>query len=847
MAGTIKGMTIEIGGNTAPLEKALKDTNKEINSTQRELKEVNKLLKFDPTNTELLKQKQQLLGQQISQTTTKLDALKQAQAKLDAEIKKGGNVNQEEYRKLQREIASAESSLDKLNKEAKECNPQLIKVKEALKGAGEAAASAAKMGFDLTVAGMKAMATAATAAITAVGGLAIKAGQAADDLNTLAATTGLSTKELQEFQYASDLIDVSVDTLAGALKKTTSSMVAAKDGTGKQAEAFKQLGVEIKNADGSLRDNNDVFNDAIKALGNIGNETERDAIAMQLFGKSATELNPLIEGGIDVLKQMSEQANELGLILSQEALDGANAFNDQIDILKANGQKTFQVIGTEVASQLAPAMESLNGYVNQVIKSLTTAMSEGGLEGLVVEVSNQIGQIITKITEKLPKIAELGVKIVKTLVNAIKENASQIGSGAAELITTLIEGFYEILPDLVETAVLLITSFISTIGNKLPELIPVIIDGILRAIDAIVDNIDIIIDAGIKIVLGLIDGIVKALPKLVEKIPEIIMKLANAIIENLPTILEAVVTVITSIVNAIVDNITTILPAIVQTIIAIAMAIIDHLPEIIDAVITVILAVVDALIDNIDKLIEGGIKLTIALAEGLIEAIPKLVERLPEIIMAIFNGLLKLGEKLLELGANLLQFLGEGITNALSGLWEAITGIWEYISDTLSKAFEGIKNIGKNLIEGLWNGIKNAKDWLINKLKELCNSALDAIKDFFGIESPSRVMADQVGKYMAQGIGTGFAKTMPSVISAMQDKLAGVTDAFQTELSFGDIPQIQGNQVISENQYITRNYTNTVETIRQPQAVELILDGTKVARTLIPSLDSERNRLGLKV
>lgn len=117
MAGTIKGMTIEIGGNTAPLEQALKSTNKEINATQKELNEVNKLLKLDPKNTEILAQKQSLLRQQISQTTTKLDALREAQRKLDEEAKKGGDVNQTEYRKLQREIAGAEQKLNSLNKE----------------------------------------------------------------------------------------------------------------------------------------------------------------------------------------------------------------------------------------------------------------------------------------------------------------------------------------------------------------------------------------------------------------------------------------------------------------------------------------------------------------------------------------------------------------------------------------------------------------------------------------------------------------------------------------------------------------------------------------------------------
>lgn len=604
MAGTIKGMTIEIGGNTAPLKKALKDTNKEINTTQKELNQVNKLLKLDPKNTELLKQKQQLLGQQIGQTTTKLDALKQAQKKLDDEIKKGGNVNQEEYRKLQREIASTEGSLKKLKDEAKNCHPQLEKIKEGLKKTGEVAGGVAKLGLDFTIAGVKAMATACTTAITAVGGLAIKAGQLADDLNTLASTTGLSTKQLQEFQYASDLIDVSVDTLAGALKKTTASMVSAQSGTGKSAEAFKQLGVSVTNADGSLRNNNEVFQEAIKALGQVGNETERDALAMALFGKSATELNPLIEGGIDTLAKMSEQANELGLILSQEALDGANAFNDQIDILKANGKQTFQVIGTEIASTLAPAMEQLNQITMGYIKELTTAMNEGGLEGLLKKAGGIIGDIATKIVAELPKIAKIGTQIIQELLNSIKQNASQLGTAGAEVITTLVESFYETLPTLVETAILLVSSFVSTIGEKLPDLIPKVVEGLIATAEAIVNNIDLIIDAGIQLFTGLISGLEQALPRLIAKLPEIIQKVATTLIENLPTIIEAVGTIIVSIANTIGESADTLIPVLIDSILALVDTIIDNLPTIIDAIIKVVIAIAEALVDNIDKIIE---------------------------------------------------------------------------------------------------------------------------------------------------------------------------------------------------------------------------------------------------
>jgi phage-related minor tail protein len=659
MAGTIKGMTIEIGGNTAPLEQALKDTNKEIKTTQKELNEVNKALKFDPTNTELLKQKQQLLGDQIGQTKIKLDALKQAQNQLDAEMKKGGNVNQEEYRKLEREIIATQGSLDKLKKEAKECNPQLIKLQEGLKKAGEVAGAVTQKIANLTVAGIKAMATASVGAVTALGNMAIKAGQLADDLNTLSATTGLSTKQLQEFAYASDLIDVSTDTLVGSLKKLTNNMNSAKDGTGASAEAFKKLGISVTDSEGNLRNNNDVFNETIRALGKVANETERDALAMQIFGKSATDLNPLIKGGIDTLDEMAKKANDLGLVLSQEALDGANAFNDQIDILKANGRQTFQVIGSEIASQLTPAMTSLNGKIEGVIKGLTTALKEGGIEGLVQEATKQLGNLVSSAVKALPKVAELGTNMMKTLVGAIKENAVEIGSAGAELVSTLITGFYEVLPDLIETAIVLATSFVSTIGDKLPELIPVITNGLIGIADAIVNNVDLIIDSAVKLFLGLVQGLEKALPVLVGKIPEIFEKLINALIENLPMIIEAIGTIIVSIADTIGNSADTLIPALVDGIISVVNCIIDNLPMIIDAIIKVVIAIAEALVDNIDKIIDGAVQLIIGLAQGLVDAIPRIVERLPEIIMAIVNGLIALAPKLLEVAWELITSLAE--------------------------------------------------------------------------------------------------------------------------------------------------------------------------------------------
>lgn len=765
MAGTIKGMTIEIGGNTAPLEQALKSTNKEINSTQKELREVNKLLKLDPQNVTLLKQKQEILTEAIGKTTTKLDALKQAQKQLDDTMKNGGEVNAQEYRKLEREIAITEGSLNKLKNEAKQTGDQMNstsknmeKLGEATKKAGEMALTATKALVDFTVTGVKATAAACVSAAAAVTKLAVDAGKLADDLNTLSSITGISTEQLQEFKYAAELIDVDVNTIATSMKKLTSNMSSAKKGSGDVYDTFKELGVEFQNADGTLRNSNDVFNDTIRALGNIENETERDAAAMKLFGKSATELNPLIEGGIDTLDEMSGKAKKLGLVLSQDTLDGANKFNDALDKIKANGQGLFNVIGAEIASQFAPQLETVNTYFEGIIEKLTTALNKGGWEGLIDELSTTISDVITKAIDKLPEMAQFAIDLIKKIVGALKENAGLMGEGAADLYSTLITGFYEILPDVIEMAIKFIAAFVSTMGENLPTIIPTIVTAMTTILETVINNIDIIIDAGLKVIEGLITGLMEALPILMEKAPVIIEQFLSKIMEQLPVIWEALSKLI--------------------------MLIVDFMlkPE------------------NLYNFMTIAVQIIATIAKTLIENAPNLISAGLEIIKSVFGSLI-----------------------------------------------DRVKETGKNLIKGLWEGINAMRSWVMQKIQQLCRDMLDRIKAFFGIESPSKVMANEVGKFMAEGIGVGFDKTMPSVIEAMQEKLGGVTDAFRTELSFGDIPQVQGHTIVSENNYVTKNYTNTVETIRQPQAVELVLDGTKVARAIIPPLNSEYNRLGVKI
>ena len=410
MAGNIKGITIEFNGDTTKLDKALREINNKTKSLDKELKQVDKALKFNPTSVELWRQKQDLLKQKITETKSKLDALKQAQAKMDAD---GVDKNSEEYRKLQREIIVTENQVKTFEGQLKKIgNVNLRATSEQFK----------EMGNKLTSAGqaMRGISTAAAAVTAAIGALTVKSGKWADDMNTMSKVYSIGTRELQQYSAAADLVDVSVETIAKSHVKLEKNMLSAANGSKNQAAAFEALGVSVTNADGSLRDGDAVWQDTIKALGQMENETERDAYAMQLMGRSAAELNPLIEDGGETYKQVSDTMAKYGLdFIDQETLDQANQFNDALDMMKAVGMVAFQQLGTQLAAYLAPAMEKVVDVVGRLTQwfsnlSPRTQAIIAGIAAVVAVVSPLLiglGKVSFAISSIMSLMATLGPAI----------------------------------------------------------------------------------------------------------------------------------------------------------------------------------------------------------------------------------------------------------------------------------------------------------------------------------------------------------------------------------------------------------------------------------------------------
>lgn len=430
MAGNIKGITIEFRGDTTKLEKAISTVSKESRSLDSQLKQVNNALKFNPKNAELWAQKQDILTRKVKSTQEQLTLLrKKEQALKDA----GVDEHSEEWQKVRREIITTESKL-------KHYNGELSKTAQQGSKLGIASQKLQSMGAACTKAGkaLAPLSAAAAGLVTSFAGAAVKAGQFADDITTLSSQTGISTKELQMYAATADLVDVSVEAMAKSHQKLKSTMLTAKDG-GASLQYFEQLGISVTDADGNLRSANDVFGETIKALGEMENETERDALAMKIFGKSASELNPLIEDSGETYRQVTEMMDEYGLQpLSDEDLATANEFNDSLDTMKLLFNQVVAIVGTKVAKVLQPLMESLKGIAAKVAQVIAN-MDEKTL-AIILGIASAVALLSPALMALGAVLTYLGhtITIVSTIIGGLSKALAFLAANPIVLLIAAI-------------------------------------------------------------------------------------------------------------------------------------------------------------------------------------------------------------------------------------------------------------------------------------------------------------------------------------------------------------------------------------------------------------------------
>lgn len=330
----------------------------------------------------------------LAKTADELEKKLEIQNKALEHARQNYDANSYEVQRWQQEVNKTQTALNKVENELKQNASAMDELGNETKDTGNAFDDASKEALsfgdvlkanvlgDMIVKGVEALANGIKKVAKAAKDAVVDAAAYGDEMETLTKKTGLSTDTLQEFKYMEDLIDTDLNTITGALSKLTKNMASAAKGTGSAADAFAQLKVNVKDSNGNLRDNEDVFNDVIDALGKMENETERDALAMAIFGKSAQELNPLIEAGSETISQYAKEAHDLGYVLDEDALKSLNNVNDAMDRVK----NVTDGVKRQLATALAPVLED-------IAKKFQNWVSSIDMEA--------VGQRLTEIVEKV--------------------------------------------------------------------------------------------------------------------------------------------------------------------------------------------------------------------------------------------------------------------------------------------------------------------------------------------------------------------------------------------------------------------------------------------------------------
>lgn len=558
MAGNrIAGITIEIDGDSTPLQKALKGIDSSLSMVQKDLKDVNRELKFNPDSLGLWEQKQRLVNDAMQATRERLSTLQEAYAQLGARMAET-DPNSEEYAQLAEEmnrlgteIALTESQLETYGQQSEEAAANVDRLSDATsdaeggaEGLGDAAdstagdmgelaseteeagsaaenasnsgwtvakqilADLAEKGIQAAVDGLKKLAGAMKDSVT-------DSAAFADEILTLSAQTHLSTDTLQEFYYATELMDVPVETVSKSLTKLTNTMADADAGSASASETFEKLGINIYDTDGSMRSAESVFYEMIDAMGQVANETERDAMAYDLFGRSAKELNPLIEMGSEGLADLQAEAHAAGAVMDGDMLGSLGAVDDAMQRM----DQAVQVVQRNFAVALAPAISAVG-------EELASLSADAGWQDLFSELGEAVAEIIPDLLSMARTILPAIISVLRQIMPTITQIISFLPQ-LQPIIDAILMVIQRLTPILMRLTSQLLPPLIDIIVATLPILEPIldILDPLLEILgpllSVVLSALSIALKALVQIISGSVQPVIIGLQKAAEKLAPI--------------------------------------------------------------------------------------------------------------------------------------------------------------------------------------------------------------------------------------------------------------------------------------------------------------------------------------
>lgn len=763
MANNIKGLTVEIGGDTTKLGKALEDVNKKSRNLSSELGDINRLLKLDPGNTDLLAQKQKVLADAIKNTSKKLETLKDAEKQVQQQFEKG-EVSEEQVRALQREIVATEKKMDSYKNAVKETEQALRgvgdeskEVKDHTGKLGAALGNAAKVGFAAVTAAAAAAVTglvaaaestreyrtemskldtaftqngftaeAAKGAYKELQGVLGETDQAVEAANHLAK---LTENEKDLATWTGDILPGVYATFGASLPiegLTEAANETAKVGqvTGPLADALNWAGV-----------NEDKFNEKLEKC---NSEQERAALITEtltgLYGEASEAYK---EQNADVIE--ANKANEAWM----ESLAGIGGAVEPIIT-------DVKMMGASLLSDLVPGVEKLAEAFGGLMSGDAGAASEMG-----TVLSDMVKGLLDKVANLLPTLLQVGGQIISNLATGIVTNLPVLAQKAMDAIGGFVNGFQTYLPLVLNKGAELLGKLGEGISTGLPNLVSQALDILMRFAETIYNNAPKLIQTGFDLLKNLVQGVLNSLPALLSKGPEIISKFANVINDNFPTILKKGFELIVQIIKGIISAIPTL---------------IANIPKIITAIVDVWEAF---------NWLNLGKKAIDLMKNGITSMFGAIKNAGKGVMDSCTNAIKSLPSKLLNLGKQAVSGLGNAIRSGLGTVKSAAKVIFDGVVTYFKNLPSQLLSIGKDMIRGLWDGISSMAGWVMDKIEGFASGILSKLKGVFKIASPSKETA-WMGEMLDEGLAQGITDYAKQPIQAMQKLSGNVLGAVDT-------------------------------------------------------------------
>ena len=548
----------------------------------------------------------------------------------------------------------------------------------------------------------------------------------------------------------------------------------------------------------------------------------------------------------DISQGSADKMSRIAMAYGQMSSAGKVQLEDVKQMIEA-GFNPLQEISESTGESMSSLYDRISKgtiSVDEITASMERATSEGGkyyqsmekqsqtFDGMISTLKDNaqqlLGDVVQPISDSMVStLLPAAIDSINQMANAFQtQGVDGLIQAGSQVLLNLLTGIAQALPNMITTAVQVIQAFITSLNTNLPQML----------------------SAGGQILITLAQGIISLLPSLGQLALNIILNLANAISANAPQMIPKAAEVLLNFAQGIISNLPKIVDAGINILISLAMGVANALPQLIEKVpklINEFCAKIDSLLP---KLLAAGIGVIVTLGMGIIQSIPTIIANAGEIVKAILNVITHLN--LFSTGANIIKGLGSGIKSLFGSIGSIIKSLITKIKNPFNIDWS---SIGKNIVNGIANGIRNFAGSIVSAAKSAAKSALNAAKSFLGIHSPSKVFQDEVGKYMALGMGVGFEKNIPvddmkhglsASIRALQKRSVEITSA-STGTS-GNVWIDRGTVTRSNNEDV-QNLMKAVKQLtryaNRPVEAALVVDGKTMAKTIVKPMKKEMDRI----